>query len=99
VTVEEKRVEPTTVAPVAPTMPVVPATMPMEEVVAEIKRTEVEQETPNSASFIKAQKAIASSASLEALELIENQVHKSEKLTADEKPVLLTLVLKKRKEL
>lgn len=111
VTVEEKRVTPTTVAPVAPTIPVAPATtepapetkqnpQAISATPAEVKKDEeVQPETQKSAPFVKAEKAIGSATSLEALELIENQIHKSEKLTADEKPVLLTLILKKRKEL
>jgi ribosomal protein L14 len=51
-----------------------------------------------SQAFIKARTAIKSSMSLDALDLIEAQIHKSVKLTVDEKPELLTEVLRKRKE-
>jgi alcohol dehydrogenase class IV len=54
---------------------------------------------PVSEAFAKAKKAIDSAMSIEAIQLIEEQIHKSTKLTADEKPVLLTQILLKRKEL
>lgn len=50
-----------------------------------------------SPAFIKARTAITSSTSLDALGLIEDQIQKSVKLTAEDKPILLTEVLKKRK--
>ena len=49
--------------------------------------------------FMKAKKAIDSAMSADALAIIEEQIQKSVKLTVDEKPVLLTQVLLKRKEI
>jgi len=51
-----------------------------------------------SVAYTKAENAIKNSTSLEAINMIEDQIQKSVKLTADEKPMLLTEVLKKRKE-
>lgn len=105
VTVEEKKVAPTTVAPVAPVIPVVKtpstvapsepavktnATKPIEEAIAEATG-------PKTPAFEKAEKAINGATDIKALDLIEDQIQKSTKLVPEEKPVLLTLVLKKRK--
>jgi len=51
-----------------------------------------------SPAFIKASKAISSCKSKDALDLIEGQIQKSVKLTPEEKPLLLTELLKKGKE-
>lgn len=49
-------------------------------------------------AYEKASNAVKNSMSMDALNLIEDQIQKSEKLSAQEKPMLLTEVLKKRKE-
>lgn len=54
---------------------------------------------PKSEPYIKAEKAIASAVSLDALNLIEDKVTESEKLTKDEKQSLFVDVLHKHKEL
>jgi len=109
VTAEERKVTPTTIAPVAPvapapakltpqggTAPSVPVTPPAPAPVAPTaENTEDVAKTP---AYEKAEKAISGAMSLDALNLIEDQIQKSVKLTAEEKPMLLTLVLKKRKE-
>ena len=55
--------------------------------------------SPKSPAFLKANSAINSATSLEALGLIEEQVQKSVKLSPEEKPLLSVEILKKRKEL
>lgn len=64
----------------------------------------VVEETPvqppeSSVAFIKATQAIESCLSLEALELIQNQVNKSVKLTHEDKEMLMPLLEKKSIEL
>jgi len=106
VTIEEKFVDPkiTNTAP-TPTQPVKPvqsvaqtvtpkAPEPKNEPVSEPD----EDPTPKTPAYIKAENAIKAAMSLEALGMIEDQIQKSVKLTAEEKPLLLTDVLKKRKE-
>ena len=82
-------------APVAPVAPktITPATpAPAED------NFEADENAPKSPAYEKASGAIKNSMSLDALNLIEGQIQKSEKLSAEEKPMLLTEVLKKRKE-
>jgi hypothetical protein len=107
VTVEEKFVDPkTTTVPVAPA-PVSPATVPTSDKpvqpIAPVQKNESvsepeEESTPKTPAYIKAENAIKAAMSLDALGMIEDQIQKSVKLTAEEKPLLLTDVLKKRKE-
>lgn len=105
VTVEEKFVDPkitnTPVAPVAPatSQPVKPAPSVAQTVAPSAPVQQDEDVTPKTQAFIKAENAIKSAMSLDALNLIEDQIQKSIKLTNEEKPLLLTDVLKKRKEL
>ena len=88
VTVKEKIVE---------TKPVVTGT---KDVVKLTPPTATKEDvTPVSEPFMKATNAVNGATSLQALEIIEEQVQKSTKLTEDEKPVVLTELLKKRKEL
>ena len=107
VTVEEKFVDPKiTNAPVAPSPvppPTVQASAKPVQPVAPAKTSEPvsepeEEPTPKTPAYTKAENAIKSAMSLEALNLIEEQIQKSIKLTNEEKPLLLTDVLKKRKE-
>lgn len=58
-----------------------------------------EDVSPVSEAFTKAKKAIDSSMSIEATQIIEDQIQKSVKLTPEEKPKLLEAVLLKRKEI
>lgn len=62
-------------------------------------KMEPEQTVVKTAPFLNAEGAIKGAMSREALDLVEDAVKKSTKLTAEEKPVLLTQVLYKRKEL
>jgi hypothetical protein len=52
---------------------------------------------PTYEAFKKAENAIASAVSREALNLVEEQIKKSVKVQEVDKPILFTLVLKKRK--
>jgi len=107
VTVEEKKVEvpkPVAKAPEikkegvlakaaeAPKAPEAPKATPVQT--AEELADDLNDRSP---AFIKARTAVRSSTSLDALNLIEEQVQRSVKLSADEKPELLTEILKKRK--
>ena len=58
-----------------------------------------EDATPVSEGFAKARSAINGALSIDALDLIEEQIKKSVKLTEVEKPELFTLLLLKKKEL
>lgn len=51
-----------------------------------------------SAAYEKGEKAITAALSNAALDLIENQIRDSVKLTPEEKPMLFTVLLKRRKE-
>jgi len=51
---------------------------------------------PTYEGFCKAENAIASAVSLDALKLIENQVKISLKINEEDKPILFTMILKKR---
>jgi hypothetical protein len=85
VTVEEKKVD------IKPTpAPVLPPTEKVEVSVQGVK--------PETPAYVKAYFAINGAMSLEALNLIEDQIQKSVKLAPEDKPRLLTEVLKKRKE-
>jgi hypothetical protein len=88
VTVKEKIVE---------TKPVVTGT---KDVVKLTPPTATKEDvTPVSEPFMKAINAIKGAMSVEATEIIEDQIQKSTRLTKEEKPVLLTEILLKRKEL
>jgi hypothetical protein len=50
-------------------------------------------------AYLKAENAIGSAHSSEALDLIEEQIQKSVKISPDDKPLLLTILLKKKKDL
>lgn len=76
-------------APEAPAKSVKPA----------VNTDEEEAPAPHSAAFLKAENAIKATQSKDALDMIEGQIQKSEKISEHEKPMLLTLVIKKRKEL
>jgi len=103
VTVEQKFVDPKiTITPVTPA-PVSPAPTPsVAPKTSEPKSEPVsepdEDPTPKTPAYTKAENAIKSAVSLDALNLIEEQIQKSIKLTNEEKPILLAEVLKKRKE-
>lgn len=47
-------------------------------------------------AFLKAENAITSAVGIEALDLIEEQIQKSVKINPSDKPVLLTILLKKK---
>lgn len=89
VTAIEKRVDPT--PPAQPVAPAAKPKTPQESV------DELAADLQDSPAFTKAQNAIKNVTDPQALELIEKQIQNSVKLTAAEKPVLLTEVLKKRK--
>lgn len=52
-----------------------------------------------SVAYTKAKNAVNNCTTLDALNMIESQIQNSVKLTTDEKPLLLSEILKKRKEL
>jgi hypothetical protein len=76
-------------APVTPEKPQTPAQASADALAEDLAK---------SVAYTKAENAIKNSTSADALGMIEDQIQKSVKLTADEKPMLLTDVLKKRKE-
>lgn len=90
VTVKETVVAPThapkekTPTPVAPSSP---------------SMTETEALVEKSAPFTKAENAIKAALSLDVLNMIEDQVQKSTKLTEEEKYILIPMILYKRKEI
>ncbi len=101
VTVEEKKVEVPKPVAKAPeikkeegVLAKAEAEVPKKAETAEELADELNERSP---AFIKARSAVNASTSLDALNLIEEQIQKSVKLTAEDKPVLLTEVLKKRK--
>lgn len=106
VTVTEKQVAPSSPgaptpvqkAPVALT-PVAPVSVPV-QTAEQTKAFDDEPETPvaKSAAYERGEKAIGAAMSSAALDLIEDQIKNSVKLSAEEKPFLFTLLLKKRKE-
>lgn len=49
-------------------------------------------------AFVKAENAVIAAHSLEALTMIQDQVTNSTRLTEEEKPIIHTLILKRRKE-
>jgi len=108
VTATERIVPQTPVAPAQKTAPVeVPGkqtTPPTPQAIAqapEEPKTELDafaEDLKKSPAYTKAEGAIKGAMSLDALNLIENQIQASVKLTKEEKPSLLTEVLKKRKE-
>jgi hypothetical protein len=63
-----------------------------------IGESDDEAPAPKSPAYLKAEGAVKNAMSKDALNMIEEQIQKSVKLTADEKPLLLTELLKKRKE-
>jgi len=88
----------TSPTPKGPTGPTTPSPTPKGPTGPEQSAQELADDLSNkSPAFIKARTAITGSTSLDALGLIEDQIQKSVKLTAEEKPILLTEVLKKRK--
>jgi len=109
VTVTEKVVEvpaenPTPKEAVAAKKEEMVAEKPKEEVIPSPTPVKTEADTlsdelEESPAFTKAKKAITNAFSLDALSLIENQIQKSIKLTESEKPLLLSEVLKKRRDL
>lgn len=108
VTATEKKVnvipKPVAPAPAPEKKPEAPAQAPASAPVAPVKTPaqesadELADDLAKSPAYTKAENAIKNSMSLDALNMIEDQIQKSVKLTADEKPMLLTDVLKKRKE-
>jgi len=69
--------------------------------VPEAPKTELDafaEDLKKSPAYTKAENAIKGAMSKDALNLLEDQIQKSVKLTPDEKPLLLAEVLKKRKE-
>lgn len=86
VTAIEKQIE------VSPVVPQKPVPMPAQ-------KEEPEVILPKSEAYIKAEKAIGAAASKEALDLVEEKIKASTRINNDEKPVLYTVILKKRKEI
>lgn len=79
--------------------PVAPAPAPVvKKTPAQESADELASDLAKSVAYTKAENAVKNSTSLDALNMIEDQIQKSVKLTAEEKPALLTDVLKKRKE-
>lgn len=98
VSATERKVEPKAVA-TAPAVKKEEATPAPAPVKKEEEEKEKEPEVAKTPAYEKAAKAIESAMSTDALGLIEDQIQASVKLSADEKPMLLELVLKKRKTL
>lgn len=101
VTAVEKKVE----VPAATTAPKKPegqgiATPPAEKpkTPAQESADALADELSKSPAYTKAENAVKNCTSREALDMIEDQIQKSVKLTDAEKPMLLTAVLYKRKE-
>lgn len=112
VTVKETVVhQPTVAAPVTPAAPKAPVNMPVAPApvspqaqatrdAAEAKDPFQDDETPKqkSAPYEKGEKAIGAAMSLDALNMIEDQIQNSVKLMKEEKQALLTVLLKRRKD-
>lgn len=81
--IEVKKAEPMT-PPTSPKAPEAPKNEP---------------QTPMSEAFTKAKKAIDNCMSIDATQIIEDQIQKSVKLSLAEKPILLEAILLKRKDL
>lgn len=103
VTAEEKKVEvpkataPTVTPGASTNTPEVPKATVTPGTGATITTPGVDQNVKEKSSvFITAEKAINACIGIPASNKIEEQIHASTKLTAEEKPVLLTLILKKR---
>lgn len=97
VTAVEKKVDVTPPTTTAPKNAVV-SPSPSPKTPAQASVDALADDLTKSPAFTKAENAIKNCASEDALGMIEAQIQKSEKLTAEEKPVLLTIVLKKRKQ-
>lgn len=102
VTVTEKKVEPVMPAqsatpPASPTAAAKPDLTTAPSYVPHVEDDEKPAE--KSAAFLKAEHAINQSMTVDATNIIEDQIKASVKLSAEEKPELFTLVLKKRKAL
>lgn len=65
---------------------------------ADLPPAEPAPQFAKSPALAKAENAVAAAMSRAALDMIENQVQESTKLTPEEKPMVYTLILKKRKE-
>jgi len=108
VTVTEKTVAPATSQKDAPTGASANTPKPAEntnlakEIENTPERTEADLPPANTAvsqAYAKAEKAIGAVMSIAALDIIENQIKESTKLTPEEKPMLFTVLLKRKKEL
>lgn len=94
VTVTEKHVD---VSPVAPVTPAPKVEAPVEAP----KEEEKKPEAPNGPAvktdpYLKAENAVASAQSIEALNLTEEKIKNSTKINPEDKPFLYTLILKKK---
>ncbi len=91
ITVEEKVVTPSTPQADPAASSLKPAPVP--------QSTSVNVEKPKSEAVLKAEKAIGLAMSEDAANAIQEQIEKSVKIAAEDKPALYTLCLKKKKEL
>ena len=101
VSVAEKTVAAPVAAPSPKAEAVAPASPSSTEASADSasQSTSTTAETPLSEAGQKGKKAIEAAATKEALDLAEDKIKNSVKIPDDEKPVLYTLILKKKKTL